>query len=100
MFTNITISGNFIYATSYAADNDTTASNMVKAINTTGKDIMTKNGYVKPDGDVVFAISSTKDGVVLGPSNLMGITVSKKTNNFATVDKTRGRIFVYDNEGN
>ena len=78
MFTNITISGNFIYATSYAADNDTTASNMVKAINTTGKDIMTKNGYVKPDGDVVFAISSTKDGVVLGPSNLMGITVSKK----------------------
>jgi hypothetical protein len=100
MFTNITIYNDFIYATSYADENDPTAANMVKAINTTGTDIMTKNGYVKPDGDVVFITTTTEEGVVTGPSNLMGITVSSKTQNFATVDSTRGRIFVYDNEGN
>lgn len=99
-FTNIAMDENgFLYATSHPDADATTNANMVKMINTSGKDIMKRNGYVTPDGDAVYLTTSTEEGVIIGMSNLVGITVSKK-GNFTIVDELRGRLFTYDNEGN
>ena len=99
-FTNIAMDENgFLYATSHPDADATTNANMVKMINTSGKDIMKRNGYVTPDGDAVYLTTSTEEGVIIGMSNLVGITVSKN-GNFTIVDELRGRLFTYDNEGN
>lgn len=99
-FTNIAMDENgFLYATSHPDADATTNANRVKMINTSGKDIMKRNGYVTPDGDAVYLTTSTEEGVIIGMSNLVGITVSKN-GNFTIVDELRGRLFTYDNEGN
>lgn len=99
-FTNIAMDENgFLYATSHPDADATTNANMVKMINTSGKDIMKRNGYVTPNGDAVYLTTSTEEGVIIGMSNLVGITVSKN-GNFTIVDELRGRLFTYDNEGN
>lgn len=99
-FTNIAMDENgFLYVTSHPDADATTNANMVKMINTSGKDIMKRNGYVTPDGDAVYLTTSTEEGVIIGMSNLVGITVSKN-GNFTIVDELRGRLFTYDNEGN
>lgn len=99
-FTNIAMDENgFLYATSHPDADATTNANMVKMINTSGKDIMKRNGYVTLDGDAVYLTTSTEEGVIIGMSNLVGITVSKN-GNFTIVDELRGRLFTYDNEGN
>ena len=75
-FTNIAMDENgFLYATSHPDADATTNANMVKMINTSGKDIMKRNGYVTPDGDAVYLTTSTEEGVIIGMSNLVGITV-------------------------
>lgn len=104
MFTNITIdSDGFLYATSLP-DNDaetgTTQANMVKIINTAGKDIMKRNGYVKPNGDASYVIASTDVSVVLGPSTLVAVAIDNEYGIYTTVDSKRGRLFTYDTEGN
>lgn len=104
MFTNITIdSDGFLYATSLP-DNDaetgTTQANMVKIINTAGKDIMKRNGYVKPNGDASYVISSNVVSVVVGPSTLVGVAIDNEYGIYTTVDSKRGRLFTYDTEGN
>ena len=99
-FTNIAMdSSGFLYATSYPDADATTNANLVKMINTSGKDIMKRNGYVTPDGDAVYLTTSMEDGVIVGMSQLVGVTVSSN-GNFTVVDELRGRLFTYDNEGN
>lgn len=99
-FTNIAMdSSGFLFATSFPDADATTNANLVKMINTSGKDIMKRNGYVTPDGDAVYLTTSPEDGVIVGMSQLVGVTVSSN-GNFTVVDKLRGRLFTYDNEGN
>ncbi len=99
-FTNIAMDADgFLFATSYPDADATTNANLVKMINTSGKDILKRNGYVTPDGDAVYLTTSTEDGVTIGMSQLVGVTVSSN-GNFTVVDELRGRLFTYDNEGN
>ena len=99
-FTNLTIdSSGFLYATSKPDGDAVKAEKMVKMINTSGKDVLKRNGYVTPDGDASYITASPENGVILGPSRLVGITVSDN-GNFTVVDNKRGRLFTYDNEGN
>jgi len=104
MFTNITMdSEGFLYATSLPDNDDeegTTKANMVKAINTAGKDVMKRNGYVTPNGDAVYVVSTTSKEVVVGPSSLSAVAVNNKMGIFTIVDSKRGRLFTYDMEGN
>lgn len=100
LFTNISIDEKgFIYATSYPDSDDPKAQNMVKAINTSGKDVMKRNGYVKPDGDAVYITATNIDGAIIGSSNLVAVDVSP-IGNYTVVDNKRGRLFTYDSEGN
>lgn len=103
LFTSISIdSKGFIYATSYPSQSDSASvagQNVVKSINTSGKDCMKRNGYVRPNGDAVYLSSSKNSNAILGPSYLVDVTVNKG-GNFTTIDEVRGRMFTYDSDGN
>ena len=59
MFTNLSIDKKgFLYTTSKPSDN-TQATNLIKAINTSGKDVLKRNGYTEPSGDAVYVGAST-----------------------------------------
>ena len=105
MFTNITMdnNGEFLYATSIpdaSAETGTTQANMVKAINTAGKDVMKRNGYVAPNGDALYTISSNDTKVITGASELQAVAVNDYYGIFTILDSKRGRLFTYDMEGN
>lgn len=99
-FINLTMDADgFIYATSYPDPDNVAQSNMVKAINTSGKDVLRRNGYVTPNGDAVFLSAHNNKEVVLGASSLTAIAVSPD-GFYSVTDAKRGRIFTYDTEGN
>lgn len=99
-FTNIAIDNSgFLYATSNPDSDATAATKMIKMINTAGKDVLKRNGYVTPDGDAVYVAASSEAGVVIGPSQLVAVTISNN-GNYTVVDQKHGRLFTYDSEGN
>ena len=104
IFSNITMdSEGFLYATSVPdskAEEGTTQANMVKAINTAGKDVMNRNGYVAPNGDAVYLTSTREDKVITGCSILTAVAVNNECGIFTVLDSNRGRLFTYDMEGN
>lgn len=101
-FTSLTVDDKgFIYTTSYATTNSsgmvTNDNAMIKKINTAGKDVMRRNGYQPPKGDVVYIPSGTKIAE-RGASKLTGITVNDY-GMYTVVDSKMGKLFTYDNEG-
>ena len=97
-FTNLVIDDrNLLYATARPDQAATTATEMIKLINTSGKDVLKRNGYVKPDGDINY--STYVKPAVTGSSIFVAIDVNK-SRIYSAVDQTRGRIFTYDDEGN
>lgn len=83
----------YVYTVSRPDVND-----LIKKINFKGNDVLNKNGYVNPVGDVVY--QNYNDTVPRGRSNLVDIAVSPDGNMYSALDDKRGRIFTYDNEGN
>ncbi len=99
-FINLTMdSDGFLYTTSYPDAEDAQAKNMIKAINTSGKDVLRRNGYVEPNGDAVFLSAHSNKEVTLGASTLTAIAVNPD-GFYSVTDSKRGRIFTYDTEGN
>ena len=99
MFTK---SAGFIYTTAYATTNEsgvvTNDNAMIKLINTSGSDVIRRNGYQAPKGDVTYIRSSTSSSV-RGPSKLTGIAVNDY-GIYTVVDSKMGKLFTYDYEGN
>ena len=99
-FINLTMDADgFLYTTSYPDADDAQAKNMIKAINTSGKDVLRRNGYVEPNGDAVFLSAHSNKEVTLGASTLTAIAVNPD-GFYSVTDAKRGRIFTYDTEGN
>ena len=97
-FTNLIIDDrNLIYATAKPDSNATVAQQMIKLINTSGSDVLKRNGYVTPDGDVKY--TQFVKPAVTGPSIFVAID-SNDARIYSALDQTRGRIFTYDDEGN
>lgn len=97
-FTNLTLDDRqLIYATAQPDPAATTAAEMIKLINTSGKDVLKRNGYVTPDGDIKYA--SYVKPAVEGSSKFTAIDVNEDRI-YSVADRTRGRIFTYDEEGN
>jgi tetratricopeptide (TPR) repeat protein len=80
----------FIYVT-----NSTGQTYAVRRLNPMGQDILLRNGYKDPVGDVVFGNA----GGIQGPSKFIDVT-ALANESYACFDRTRGRIFVYDFQGN
>ncbi|MBB3108029.1 sugar lactone lactonase YvrE [Paenibacillus phyllosphaerae] len=85
-FTNLDINDEgFLYATNgQASDN-------VKKLNAQGSDILRREGYFPPEGDIRFTSLD-------GPTRLVDIDVAD-SEIFAILDATRGRIFTYNGDG-
>src|SRR5690606_22977566 len=78
--------------------NDIDDNAMIKRINPAGKDVLTRNGYHVPKGDLVY-IRTGPDASVRGPSRFSSITVNDY-GVYTVADAKTGRLFTYDDEGN
>ncbi len=96
-YTNVSINEkSFIYATSKTSENN--ADNPIQLINPKGVDVITRNGYFPPKGDIHYVIGSN-NYVIEGPSELVDIS-STDHGIYTVLDQKRSRLFTYDSEGN
>lgn len=79
-------------------DNDPTYA-PVKKLNTAGDDIMRRNGFFMPAGEINFvnAILSTQD-MPVGPSTIVDVALGPE-GTWSLIDQKRSKIFTYDNNG-
>ena len=68
---------------------------MIKKINQAGNDVLIRNGYSVPQGDLVIV----KTSETASASKFAAITVNKY-GVYTVADTTMGRLFTYDKEGN
>ncbi|WIF88755.2 hypothetical protein [Acholeplasma laidlawii] len=95
-YTNVTMnSENFIYATSLPSKNN--SDNMIQLINPKGVDVLIRNGYHVPKGDIQF-VEGMNNYVIDGPSRLVDIAVYQD-GIYTVLDAKRSRLFTYDSEG-
>ncbi|HLT00154.1 MAG TPA: hypothetical protein VK005_01540 [Acholeplasma sp.] len=95
-YTNVAMSDkNFIYATSLPSDNN--SDNMIQLINPKGIDVLKRNGYQVPKGDIEFVVGMN-NYVIDGPSKLVDIAIYKN-GIYTVLDQKRSRLFTYDSEG-
>lgn len=99
IFTNLTIDKDgFLYTLSGPvknADGSTSKDAMIKKINQTNSDVLKRNGYSKPVGDLI----TINTGANAGSSNFSSITVNEY-GVYTVADKKYCRLFTYDSEGN
>jgi len=102
-FNNITVDDNgFIYVTTdkidkaqqYAALASKSADySPVKKLNSTGVEIMKRNGFFDPGGEVVDSYNQMR------VSTIVDITLGRE-GSWTILDSSRSRLFTYDEEGN
>ena len=76
----------------------------VKQLNPRGDDIMVRNGFFMPAGEVNFTSSEMENdpsayGKVFGPSTLVDIALGPN-GMWSVLDSKRSKIYTYDSEGN
>jgi len=96
-FTSLAIDNEqFIYTTSRAiGENDDTR--MIKRLNPHGDDVLTRNGYHDPKGDLIYILTGG-DQNLRGPSRFSAVTVNDY-GVYTVADAKSGRLFTYDTEG-
>jgi len=96
-YTNISIDEkSFIYATSKPSTNN--AENQIQLINPKGIDVIKRNGYHPPMGDISY-MEGMNNYVITGPSTLVDIATTHD-GIYTVLDQKRSRLFTYDSEGN
>ena len=110
-YNNIALAGDFIYATitpkdegavaSAITNKDKTGDNApVKMLNAAGKELMRRNGFYPPSGEVDFASSVTAQGdSISGPSTIVDVAVGPQ-DTWSIIDSKRSKVFTYDFDGN
>jgi len=83
-------SDGFIYVT-----NQSDMADPVRRLNAMGQDILIRNGYEPPIGDLAYGNA----GGISGPSRFIDV-VAFPNDSYACFDRARGRIFMYDFQGN
>ena len=109
-FNNIAInkSMNLVYVTTSTIDpgavegairgKDKTGTNSpVKLLNANGTEIMRRNGFWMPAGEIDYSIRSTDD--ITGVSTIIDAAVGPE-NTWSIIDEKRNRIYTYDFDGN
>ncbi len=111
-FNNVTITADgFIYVTTSSISASTQQSAIksrskdgtyapVKMLNAAGEEIMRRNGFWPPSGEV-DVINSTKalENVPLGASKIVDVAVGPEKT-WSIIDQKRSKIFTYDFDGN
>ncbi|MEE0631286.1 MAG: hypothetical protein UCK04_06010, partial [Eubacterium sp.] len=88
-------SEDFIYATISTFDGAVESAEPIRKLNAKGTDILVRNGYNDPYGDLRY----TEKGEMKGPSKFVDICCLSNDVYYA-LDNTKGRIFAYDFQGN
>ena len=106
-FNNITIDDKgFIYVTTSsieeadqqaAIDSKDGTYAPVKKLNTAGSDIMKRNGFFGPGGEVNVTNLSTAE--ITGPSKIIDVAIGPEKT-WSIIDEKRSKIYTYDFEGN
>ena len=108
-FNNITIDNEgFIYVTTSSIAEGSVMSAItgkskdgtympVKMLNTNGDEIMKRNGFWPPAGEVDFSTGSTDD--ITGVSTIIDVAVGEE-GTWSIIDSKRQRIYTYDSNGN
>jgi len=109
-FNNISINDEgFIYVTTSSIDQNKQQSAIrsksksgdyapVKMLNANGDEIMRRNGFYPPSGEVDVSISTT-DGSITGASKIIDVAVGPEKT-WSIIDEKRNKIFTYDFDGN
>ncbi len=108
-FNNITIDkDNFIYVTTSSIDanqqqnainSKDTASDFapVKKLNASGSDVMKRNGFYPPSGEV--RITNVSTATITGASKIIDAAVGPE-GTWSIIDEKRSKVFTYDDNGN
>lgn len=110
-YNNITIDGEgFLYVTTSSIDagkqqeaitaRDKSADFApVKKLNPNGSDVMRRNGFYPPSGEVDVNVIATAENSVTGASVIVDVALGP-SGMWSIIDQKRSRIFTYDNNGN
>lgn len=71
----------------------------VKKLNTAGNDIMARNGFFGPGGEVSIRSFSFEADAILGASKIIDVAVGPEET-WSIIDEKRQRVYTYDNNGN
>ncbi len=106
-FNNIAIDeDNFIYVTTTsiaASAQQATITNKsgdnapVKKLNASGADVMRRNGFFGPHGEVVVSYSALDN--ITGPSSIIDAAVGPE-GTWSIIDAKRSKVYTYDKDGN
>ncbi|MBR2914407.1 MAG: YIP1 family protein [Clostridia bacterium] len=95
-YNNITIDADgFVYATQSA---DTTQV-PIKKLNPKGSDVLNRNGFHPPSGEVTVTSTNSTDYTVTGNSTIVDVALGQ-ANTWSIIDQKRSRVFTYDSNGN
>lgn len=71
----------------------------VKKLNTAGNDIMSRNGFFGPGGEVSIRSFSYEADAILGASKIIDVAVGPE-GTWSIIDEKRQRVYTYDDNGN
>ena len=74
-------------------------SSQVKLLNNAGDEIMRRNGFYPPVGEIAFTTLSRDPNAITGVSTVGDVAVGE-SGTWSISDTKRSKIFTYDNEGN
>ncbi len=107
-FNNIEIdTDGFVWVTTNGIDETTLESAIrsgdadyapVKQLNPEGDDIMRRNGFFMPAGEISFNAASTSTNNIYGPSSIVDVALGNN-GAWSIIDNKRSRIYTYDRDG-
>ena len=111
-YNNIALNGDFIYVTTSTIDEGSVAASIrgkskdgkyapVKLLNQAGTEIMRRNGFYPPSGEIDYSTKSTdaSKNIPTGVSRLIDVA-SGPEQTWSIIDEKRSRIYTYDFDGN
>ena len=108
-FNNITLTGDFIYVTTSSIDemqvtgaidskNKSGDFSPVKMLNAAGDEIMRRNGFFPPAGEVDHKQVKASDEI-FGASTVVDVAIGPEKT-WSIIDQKRSKVFTYDFDGN
>ena len=70
----------------------------VKMLNTNGEEIMKRNGFWPPAGEINFSTTSFSDADIAGVSTIVDVAVGEE-GTWSIIDQKRSKIYTYDDNG-
>ena len=71
----------------------------VKKLNPNGSDVMSRNGFWPPSGEIDYANMTTAEISTSGPSSVLDVALGPNST-WSIIDNKRSRVFTYDSNGN